>query len=76
MALISHYVVTYNHTTKKFELDEGTAELVFRDGLIYDEENSAWIPDDLRTGKVHDADMEGARKLFQIVEDFNNENGD
>lgn len=71
MTLLSHYVITYNHKTGKFEMDDGTAESVFSNGTIYDMDSGVWIPDSMRTSRSHDEDMKGYYALLEMLKESN-----
>lgn len=42
MAKISHFVVTFNHTTGEFSIDNGTTTHKFPDGVIFDADTMEW----------------------------------
>ena len=71
MTLISHYVVTFNHETGKFAIDDDTADVVFSDGMIYDDDSGEWISDSERVSQSHNRDMKGYHALLEMLEKSN-----
>lgn len=69
MALISHYVVTYNHETHKFDYDLDTTMAKFQDGWVYDEESGEYIfpEEELSVGN----DDDGAELLQEALDKLN-----
>ena len=69
----SHFCVTYNHLTGKFEIDEETAIGSFGDGkgTIFENEKQEWINEDNNTSLSFDVDTFALEELSGMIQIWN-----
>jgi len=65
----SHYVITYDHTTGKFEMDADTLIAHFPDGTIYDENCGWFYPEENST--FEEDEFMGSTLLEEAIEKLN-----
>jgi len=70
MSYISYFVISYNHETGEFELDQDTCEAHFPDGYIYDTVSEEWVKTEM-CSDLGIADEDAATKLIQAVNNLN-----
>lgn len=73
--MISHYVVTYDHKTGKFEVDNDTTIAVFSDGTIFDEKTEDWhFP--IESSEEETFDFMGSLDLQSLLDEYNDSESD
>lgn len=65
--LQSHFVVYYDHVSKKWEIDEATTNAVFDNLPIFDNDSNTWLSFSDLSNVERDVDEDAAEKLKQIL---------
>jgi len=70
MTVQSHFVVTYDHETKEFQIDYDTGYALFDDGSVYDFRKNAFFRPE-KGSKIDKVDIEVGFQLQYKLNEIN-----
>ena len=70
MAKISHFVVTYNHETGEFDLDDDTALSVFDNQLVWDDKLEEWYDFESMSKEMAEKDYDASEALYNFIKNL------